>query len=142
MSHKPIVFYADDDPDDLQLLKTAFKDYSDDIKLMTATDGEEALEILESLPEEQTPCLIILDINMPKVNGKEALKQLRKLPRYQSLPTILFTTSNQPIDKEFAEKYNAGFITKPIEMTQLEKIADVFVAHCADEIKKNLKRNI
>lgn len=141
MSNKAMVLYADDDHDDLQLLRDAFSQYSTDVNLVTVTDGRQALSYLENLPEGATePCLIILDINMPRINGKEALVRLRQLERFKDVPVILFTTSTYPIDKEFAQKYGAGFITKPIDVTQLEKIADTFIEYCTDQIKRKIRR--
>ena len=135
-----MVLYADDDNDDLQLLRDAFSQYSKNVNLVTVNDGFQALSFLENLPEEANiPCLIILDINMPRINGKEALVRLRQLDRYKETPVILFTTSTYPIDKQFASKYDAGFITKPINVTQLERIADTFIQHCTDEIKKKIR---
>jgi CheY-like chemotaxis protein len=140
---KHIVLYADDDPDDLMLVKEAFTRYSDNVEVVTVCDGKEALCYLESLnPLDSAPCLIILDINMPRLNGKEALKSIRKLTRFEAIPIVLFTTSSFHADREFANNYKAGFITKPLDVRQLEIIADQFVDHCTDEIKKSLKKKI
>ena len=141
MFSKAVVLYADDDNDDLQLLKDAFSQYSKEVDLVTALDGRQALSFLENLPETAPePCLIILDINMPKINGKEVLVRIRQLERFKEIPVILFTTSTYPVDKEFARKYDAGFLTKPIDITQLERIADTFIEYCTDEIKKKIRR--
>jgi CheY-like chemotaxis protein len=141
MSKQAMVLYADDDNDDLQLLRDAFSQYSKDVNLVTVTDGLNALSFLENLPEDAIgPCLIILDINMPRINGKEALIRLRQIDRYKEVPVILFTTSTYPVDMEFARKYDAGFITKPINVTQLERIADTFIEYCTDAIKKKIRR--
>ena len=134
------VLYADDDLDDIQLLHEVFKHHSKNVHLLTFNDGLQILTYLENLtPEDIAPCLIILDINMPLMNGKETLVQLRKMERYKDVPTIMFTTSSQPRDKEFAFKYNAGFITKPINYKQLDRVADILIDHCAEEVKKKIK---
>jgi len=68
---KSIVFYADDDPDDLQLVQDAFMQYARNVEFITAGNGSEALSYFNSLGEEDPlQCLIILDINVPLVNGK------------------------------------------------------------------------
>ncbi len=140
---KHIVLYADDDPDDLMLVTEAFNRYADNVKMVTATDGKEAISYLENLSDhEPAPCLIILDINMPRLNGKEALKKIRQIQRFQNIPVVLFTTSSFHADKEFALQHNAAFITKPLDVRHLEIIADQFIDHCTDEIKKSLKRKI
>jgi CheY-like chemotaxis protein len=140
-TRKHIVLYADDDPDDLMLVKEAFDRYADNVEVVTTTDGEQALSYLASLDHfEPAPCLIILDINMPRLDGKEALKKLRTLPRYADIPVVLFTTSSYTLDREFARQHKAGFITKPLDVRQIESIADQFVQHCTDEIKKNIRK--
>jgi CheY-like chemotaxis protein len=140
---KNIVFYADDDLDDLELVKDAFAQYSENVEVITATDGSRALAYLNNLNHnDNLPCLIVLDINMPVINGKELLVRLKGMDLLQSIPVILFTTSSQPIDKNFAKRYNAGFITKPIDVKQMAFIADQFIEHCSDEIKNKIRRRM
>jgi CheY-like chemotaxis protein len=138
---KNIVFYADDDIDDLELVQDAFGRYTNNVEVITAKDGVQALTYLQSLQEPApAPCLIILDINMPLLNGKDVLKKIKEIPPLASVPVVLFTTSSSPLDKEFAKKYNAGFITKPLDVAQMEIITDLFIDHCSDEIKKNIRK--
>jgi CheY-like chemotaxis protein len=138
-----IVFYADDDSDDLELVGDAFARYTNNVKVVTAKNGAQALSGLQSLYEDGSiPCLIILDINMPVLNGKEVLKRIKNLPRLQSVPVVLFTTSSSPQDKEFAKNHDAGFVTKPLDVSQMEIITELFVDHCSDEIKKNIRRHL
>ncbi|SHG01508.1 response regulator [Flavisolibacter ginsengisoli] len=140
-TRKHVVLYADDDPDDLMLVKEAFDRYADNVEVVTTTDGEQALFYLAGLDHfEPAPCLIILDINMPRLDGKEALKKIRSLPRFTDIPVVLFTTSSYTLDREFARQHKAGFITKPLDVRQIESIADQFVQHCTDEIKKNIRK--
>ena len=136
---KNIVLYADDDPDDLMLVKDAFSKYSQNIEVITASDGAEALSYLKNLSSFDTaPCLIILDINMPRLNGKEALKDIRSMKRFEDIPVVLFTTSSQLTDKTFASNYNAAFLKKPIDISQMEIITDQFIQHCAEEVRKKI----
>jgi len=140
---KNIVFYADDDLDDLELVKEAFAQYSKSVEVMTATDGSKALSHLSNLKKYDTlPCLIILDINMPVINGKEVLLHLREIDHFQEVPVVLFSTSSQPADKNFAKRYNAGFITKPIDVKQMSFIAEQFIEHCTDEVKNKIREQM
>jgi CheY-like chemotaxis protein len=141
---KNIVFYADDDTDDLELVQEAFARHTNNVEVMTAKDGLQALSYLQSLTDERpTPCLIILDINMPLLNGCEVLKRLRTtMARFDSVPVVLFTTSSSPQDQEFARRYNAGFVTKPLDISQMEMIAELFIEHCADEIRRNIRKQV
>lgn len=137
---KNIVLYADDDTDDLELVQEAFARYSKNVEVVTASDGSQALSYLQRLTEEDPiPCLIIFDINMPVLNGMEALRKLRNLTQFEGIPVVLFTTSSLPQDQNFAKKYNAGFVTKPLDVAQMEVITELFIDHCSDEIKKSIR---
>lgn len=137
------VLYAEDDKDDVALVEEAFAKSVNNINLVTTDNGMDALTYLERLsPLQPAPCLIILDINMPKMNGRETLIKIRQLERFREIPVVLFTTSSMPADKSFAEKYNAGFITKPLNTQQMRQISDKFIEHCADEVKKTLIRKL
>lgn len=140
---KNIVLYADDDPDDLELVKDAFSNYSSNVEVIACNNGIQALSYINNLsPEDPTPCLIILDINMPILSGKEVLVRLREKERFSDIPVVLFTTSSQPSDKNFATQYKAGFITKPIDTKQMAYIADKFIDHCAEEIKNKIRKQV
>lgn len=142
ISPRNIVLYADDDPDDLELVKESFTKYSNNVEVITVRDGSQALAFLNGLSDlDPAPCLIILDINMPFISGKDVLSQLRGMERFKSIPVVLFTTSSMPLDKNFAKRYNAGFITKPLDLNQMEFIVSEFIDQCADEIKKNIRKH-
>jgi len=140
---KNIVFYADDDVDDLELVQDAFDRYTNNVEVVTAKDGVQALSYLSSINDHTpTPCLIILDINMPMLSGIDVLKKIKEMPAVASVPVILFTTSSSNLDKDFAKRYNAGFVTKPLDISQMEVITELFVEHCSDEIKKNIRKRL
>ena len=73
---------------------------------------------------------------MPLMNGREVLQAIRNHPQLQKLQVVLFTTSNNNVDKEFANNLNASLITKPLDFTDLEAIAKNFVDKCNFEINK------
>ena len=138
-----VILYADDDHDDQQLIAQAFEHFDATIKVHPVANGEEALDYLLRLsPEDQHPCLIILDINMPKMDGKEALMKIRQSEALHKPPVVLFSTSTSPKDKDFAAKWNAAFISKPLTFTDLVTIAEAFVKHCDFEIaqKRTLEK--
>lgn len=140
---KNVVLYADDDPDDLELVQDAFAKYTNNVEVVSFTDGISALSYLQSLSSfDPSPCLIILDVNMPVLNGKETLVKLRQMEEFESIPVVLFTTSSQPHDKNFASRYKAGFITKPLDVKQMELITDQFIDHCTEEIKTKIRRQM
>lgn len=133
---KHTIVYAEDDLDDLFIVKQAFERH-DHIDVVHAPDGKKALLTLEELLLENIlPCLVILDINMPVMNGREALQAIRSHPRLAPLSVVLFSTSNSPADADFARRHDAVLITKPIEYSDLENIAATFVDQCNFEINK------
>lgn len=139
-AQKNTVVYADDDPDDIELVEDAFKRFTNNVEVITFRDASQALSYLKNLEEEEMPCLIILDINMPLMSGKDALIRLRQMKRYEDVPVVLFTTSSMPVDRRFAEDYKAGFVTKPLGYEQMEVITKQFVDHCTEETRKKMGR--
>lgn len=143
ISPKHIVVYADDDADDIELVEDAFKKFAANVEIITFADGSAVLSYLRSLTNaDPLPCLIILDINMPVLDGKESLVRLRQMGRYADVPVVLFTTSSMPLDKQFAERYKAGFITKPLGYKQMEIITHEFIDHCTQETQNKIRRRV
>lgn len=101
---KSLVLYADDDQDDIELVKDAFDSYSRNIEIITFGNGEELLRYVKQLdPLEPSPCLIILDINMPRLDGKRTLSLLRSDQQFADVPIVLFSTSTLPSEISFAK---------------------------------------
>ena len=137
MATKHTILYADDDPDDLFIVTQAFKDFDNSIRIVHAQNGQEALQHLQKLEQQKVyPCLIILDINMPGMNGKDALVRIKQSDTHKDIPVVLFTTSSSSLDKEFARKWGANFITKPLAYDELEELAKTFVNLCDFEVSK------
>ena len=138
---KNLVVYADDDPDDIDLVEEAFRQFASNVEVMTFQNGIQALSYLKNLSAaDMLPCLIILDINMPVLTGKEVLVRLRQIELYENTPVVLFTTSSMPLDRNFALQYNAGFVTKPLGFEQMEIITRQFIDHCSEETQKKIRR--
>jgi CheY-like chemotaxis protein len=137
-----LVLYADDDIDDIKFVEESFSESTQNIELVTTYNGLDLIRYLEGLSTfDPNPCLIILDVNMPLMNGKEALLKIRQMDRYSNIPVVLFTTSSTDFDKNFAKKYNAGFVTKPLDNRQLRNITDQFIQHCTDEVQKRIRKS-
>jgi len=135
---KHIILYAEDDKDDLELVKDAFSKYKDNIELLHGFDGREALQLLKNLIAQKiTPCLIILDVNMPGMDGRQTLIQIKQSEQTKNIPVVLFTTSNSQLDKDFARKWGADFITKPLKFSEVINLAEDFIDRCNVEINKN-----
>jgi CheY-like chemotaxis protein len=135
--HKHTILYAEDDLDDLFMIRQAFEQFDGTTQIVNATNGFEALEQLnEAKAEKNLPCLIILDINMPGMNGREALIRIRQSEDFKNIPVVLFTTSSSELDKVFAKKWGAEFITKPLIFSELEALAKRFVALCTTTVSE------
>jgi len=135
--NKHTIVYAEDDFDDVQFVRDCFHQYDDKIELVHAQNGSEALTALDNLHHKGiVPCLIILDINMPLMDGRQALVRIKGTPEYKKVPVVMFTTSNSNMDKEFATKWGADFITKPLRYAEVEGLAEEFVRRCDTEMMK------
>lgn len=133
---KSTIVYADDDLDDLFIVEQAFAPFADYINLLHVPDGIKALQAIEELcNSKDEPCLILLDMNMPVMDGRQTLIQLRKSERMCNIPVAIFTTSSSPIDKAFASQWNAQYFTKPLAYDELQQLAKTFVRMCADEVE-------
>jgi CheY-like chemotaxis protein len=134
---KHIILYIEDDLDDVFIVQQAFEAYNESIAVVHASNGLKALEFLNGLSENDlTPCLIILDMNMPGMDGRETLVSLKQSPKFRDIPVVVFTTSSNEPDKEFARRWDAGFITKPIIYSELNNLAKTFVDTCKSEVLK------
>ena len=126
--------YADDDADDLEFVVSSFANHAKELEACTFFSGPSAYNfLLELQTAGRKPCLIILDINMPGMSGKELLSILRTLPFFDDVPIILFTTSNLEEDASFAFRHKAGFLTKPVGLAQMEVVAEQFLSFCSKE---------
>ncbi|GAB4036173.1 response regulator [Spirosoma gilvum] len=115
------VFLVDDDEDDRFLVQEVFKQYSPECRLKHIPDGTELLLALETALS--LPTLILLDLNMPLMSGFEALRLIRQQPRYNAIPVVILTTSDQEADRQASIDLKAdGFITKPVTVEGLAQV--------------------
>jgi CheY-like chemotaxis protein len=106
------VLLVDDDEDDCFLTEMALKREVPQYQLKMLPNGAALVDVLEKA--QVLPRLVLLDLNMPIMNGLEALAQIRQDERYADLPVVILTTSDQETDKQRAAELRAdGFITKP-----------------------------
>ncbi|GAB2553024.1 response regulator [Spirosoma aerophilum] len=116
------VWVVDDDDDDLLFLQSAFAHQRSAIGIRLLQDSTALLAQLDACGD--LPKLLLLDINMPRLNGLEVLTQLRSLPRYAQLPIIMLTTSTDPGDRQAALSLGANdYLIKPIGQQHLRLIA-------------------
>jgi len=139
---KSLVLYADDDADDRELIRDAFEEYASIVELRMFDRGTDLLHFLHQItPLQPAPCLIILDINMPGLDGKQTLRRIRSMDNFAEVPVVLFTTSTLPTEAAFAQTHNAGFVTKPLHGNQIRFILHQLIDNCTDEIKEKFRRH-
>lgn len=126
-----IILYVDDDPDDLAMLREAIQEVGIGFQILEAFDGVHALQLLHQMAkEDRLPCLIVLDINMPRMDGKQTLVAIQNDDLLASVPVVLFSTSSSPLDKTFSRAKNVELITKPIDYRALQGAASRLLSYC------------
>jgi two-component system response regulator len=120
------VLVVEDDPGDVALVESAFAEHSVHSVLHHVADGGEALAFLnrdEPYGDAPRPDLILLDLNMPRVDGRQALVMIKTDDRFKSIPTIVFTTSSSHSDvsSSYSAQANA-YITKPMDLDDYDRV--------------------
>lgn len=114
------VFIIDDDDDDKEIFCEAMADISGSSVCLAASNGQEALHKLQHIAA--LPDFIFLDLNMPRMNGKQCLVHLKKDQRLASIPVVIYSTSKLQADREETKELGAVyFLTKPSSAQQLKK---------------------
>lgn len=122
MSTTSKILYADDDSDDCFFLSESIVSNGLNANMVFVSDGQEAITYMERTPEP-LPSLVILDLNMPRMNGKETLAFLKTHPRYQSIPVIILSTSASKEEMEACTAQGAlSYFVKPSHLAGYEPI--------------------
>ncbi len=123
------ILLADDDAEDRQLVRDALLESRLHNELMTVNDGEELLDYLRRRGEYRSaeraprPGLILLDLAMPKMDGREALEEIKKDADLRKIPVVVMTTSSA--EEDICRSYDLGassYITKPVKFEELVKV--------------------
>lgn len=123
----------DDDLDDRNVISEAIKEVDPSIAVIEACNGREANQFLQQAKNMGVfPCLILLDVNMPLMNGKETLKEIKKDARLKTIPVAFFSTSSNPVDQSFSMEYGVDFVTKPSSYQSIVTVIKELLLKCTD----------
>jgi len=110
------VLSADDELDDVEMRTKALKEAASGLEVLVADNGKSVLERLRKLRESDTdtpPCVLVMDMNMPKMDGRETVVAIKTDEVFKNLPILLFSTSINNTDELFADKWGVEFFQIP-----------------------------
>ena len=125
------ILYADDDLDDQDIMGELLQQIAPQVQLVVKDNGEDLLRFINELPDDANmPALIILDLNMPGLDGIQTLIKVKEIERCRDVPVLIFSTAFNEIDKHRAFSSGAiAFVNKPSSYTQLQVIIGSFTAY-------------
>ncbi|MHC9083829.1 response regulator [Luteimonas sp. RIT-PG2_3] len=119
------ILLVEDNPDDVELTRIAFSEAGIERQLSVVRDGAEALDYLFARGRyshregQDHPAIVLLDLNLPKLDGREVLQAIRSDERTRALPVVVLTTSNEPFDVEASYALGVNsYIQKPVDFEQ------------------------
>lgn len=119
-----LILLGEDDIDDQEFLHEIISSIDDSCQFLAIGNGKNIISYLEELEDGSLPSLIILDYNLPEVNGAEILKILRSHPRYMNIPKLIWSTSNSLVYKSKCIELGAlDYIVKPTNIASLTEVA-------------------
>ena len=128
MKGRPTILLAEDSPADVYLFREALKAHSIEAELMIFNDGETALEYIVRARQDDVPQpqVFVLDLNLPKVDGRDLLRYLRGSTRFADTPVVILTSSNAPADRELSSELGANcYLCKPAEISEFLRIGGI-----------------
>ena len=126
------ILLVEDDVDDQDFITEALLRIDSQLSIHTVSNGSKVLPFLEALADDSLPNLLILDYNLPEVDGAEVLQMLRQNSRYEAIAKVVWSTSNAPKFK--ASSLNLGAVTylvKPSTVSGIETMAQQMLSYCS-----------
>ena len=125
------ILLGEDDADDREMLKEVFASIDVSFILFFVNNGSEILSALEKLKDNQMPCLVILDYNMPGLSGADILRELSTNERYKNIPKVVWSTSGSEKFRAICLELGAvDYVIKPNNVKDLEKVAHYMLSLC------------
>jgi CheY-like chemotaxis protein len=120
------ILYIDDDSDDCLFLSESFAAAGNNTNLICASDADQAINYLNSIHNEPLPSLIILDLNMPKRDGRQTLSYIKSQPNLAGIPVVILSTSENIIDIEVCKRLGAAsYLQKPFHIDGYKEIVNI-----------------
>jgi CheY-like chemotaxis protein len=133
MPFTPVILCVDDDEDDLFFIKDIIQSQGHYFQIREAHDGYDALNYLnQGLQKDELPCLVIMDMNMPRMDGRQTISKIKENQQLAKIPIVIFTTSSNTAHKNYFESQGIRFITKPFDYKVFTSEIITLLAYCAD----------
>lgn len=133
MAFVPVILCVDDDDDDHFFIKEIIQSQGHSFEIKEARNGLDALNYLqEALTKNELPCLIIMDMNMPRMDGKQTIGKIKENEQLSKVPIVVFTTSSNADHQKYFESQGIRFITKPFDYKVFTNEIINLLAYCAD----------
>lgn len=131
------ILMADDDPEDRAILADALEAVGGGELLQFAVDGEDALGRLEACWNEgHLPCLVVLDLNMPRLGGGQTLAAIKRDERFRHLTVVIYSTSINPLEREKCLQLGAhSYQIKPVSYRETLAVAQNLMALCGQPVR-------
>lgn len=127
-----LILLAEDDIDDQELLIEALLQLDNTLHIHIEDSGEKAVDYLQNLHPHEVPCLIVLDYNLPKINGRQILSFLKTQERFNHVKKVVWSTSNSPQYEQSCLAEGAlAYLVKPSDLTGISQIASVLLGYCS-----------
>ena len=127
------IVLAEDDVDDQEFFMEAFGRLTSAIKIFIANNGNKVLQVLSNLPVDNPPLLIILDYNLPELNGADILERLNQKSLLKTVPKVVWSTSDSPYFRQRCLDNGAyAYLVKPSNLSDLQSLVKKLYALCQD----------
>lgn len=122
------ILLAEDDEDDIFMLRSFFRKIPGSPELYVVNKGDKVISMLENLPLNNLPSLIILDYNLPSMNGYEILHILSRDKKYKSVPVVIWSTSNSPYYESQCQEAIA-YLVKPSDQNGFQALVQKLLTY-------------
>ena len=124
------ILVIEDNPGDVRLLQETMRDSHHQVRFTVAEDGEAAMDTLRRDEGPLTPDLILLDLNLPKKDGREVLSEIKEDPALSRIPVVVLTSSQADKDRMYSEQHHAdGYFNKPISASAMNKLVEALTVY-------------